>query len=246
MKRIIISLLCIAVIVCSAFSVVDAMGIDPLSVNLSNINVNLIKSSSPKEKIINVPKICQYPELPTGCESVSATMVLQHYGENVSATTFATQWLACSNEFYYGAEGLCGPDPNVVFAGNPTKSASYGCYAGPIVNAINNNSTKCRAKEISSKSVKDLCKKYIDDGHPVLVWATMDMVKSKEGDSWNLPNGKNFVWTSGEHCLVLVGYSDTDYYFNDPLTGGLVHYDKQTVEARFDELGNQAVVISQI
>lgn len=210
------------------------------------MSLSVFSGNSSTEKVINVPKICQYPELPTGCESVAATMALQHCGEDVSATTFATQWLTCSNEFYYGADGLCGPDPNVVFAGDPTTSASYGCYAGPIVNAINNNSTRCKAEEISAKSVKELCKKYIDNGQPVLVWATMNMVKSHDGDSWNLPNGKDFVWISGEHCLVLVGYDNDEYYFNDPLTGDMVKYNKRTVEKRFDELDNQSVVISQI
>lgn len=239
MKKILISTICILVIVASAFYVVDAAGINPCSNALSILDRN-----NSSKKMLSVTGICQYPELPTGCESVSATMVLQYYGEDVNAVEFATEWLNCSSDFYYGNDGLCGPDPNLVFAGDPTTSASYGCYAGPIVNAINNNSSMCKAKTVNASSVKELCDKYIDRGQPVLVWATLNMEKSHDGDCWSLSNGEEFTWTSGEHCLVLVGYDKDNYYFNDPLTGSVVQYGKRTVEKRFDELDNQAVVIS--
>jgi uncharacterized protein YvpB len=48
----------------------------------------------------------------------------------------------------------------------------------------------------------------------------------------------------GEHCLVLVGYDDNNYYFNDPYKNhGVIPYEKKLVNQRFLELGKQSVVI---
>ena len=167
------------------------------------------------KKIINVSAICQYPELPTGCESAAATMVLQYYGTNITAQEFASNWLSCSENFYKSNNELYGPDPNEVFVGNPFSENSYGCFASVIVKAVNENSTECKAQKITNKSLSQLCDEYINNNKPVLIWATMGMKESKSGKSWYLTNGERFTWTAGEHCMVLVGYSDEYYFLND-------------------------------
>lgn len=202
------------------------------------------KANATSDKFIDVPVICQYPELPTGCESVAATMVLQYYNENITAQNFASEWLECSDDFYSLNGREYGPDPNKAFAGNPFTKNSYGCFATPIVNAINRNSTNCTAQKLTGKSLEELCVEYIDRDAPVLIWATMSMKESYEGNSWYLEDGSLFTWIAGEHCLVLVGYSDDYYFLNDPMSGSTVAYRKNIVEKRFAELGNQAVYIS--
>ena len=194
------------------------------------------------EKIIKVPVICQHPTLPTGCEAVAATMVLQYYAVDITPDFFAENWLESSESFYYSGGELYGPDPNEVFAGNPFSKYSYGCYCMPIVKAINANSTDCTAKVIAG-TLEEFCKEYISVGKPILIWATMGMKESKTGRSWYLQNGSHFTWIAGEHCLVLVGYSKDYYYLNDPQTGNTVAYPKETVEKRYKELGSQAVYI---
>lgn len=211
-----------------------------------NYNKDYVKSYyNLTHKIISVPIICQYPDLPTGCEAVSATMVLQYYGVDITSTEFATNWLECSDEFYFDDSILYGPNPNEVFAGNPFSENSYGCYASPIVSAINENSTQCEAKQIKDETLESLCKKYIDNDKPMLIWATMGMKKSKKGQVWRLPNGNKFIWISGEHCLVLVGYNDDYYIFNDPQYEHIFYYKKEIAQKRFEELGEQAVLISK-
>ena len=197
-------------------------------------------------KKINVPTICQYPDLPTGCEAVAATMVLQYYGESITAADFASEWLRCSESFYTVNNQMYGPDPNEVFAGNPFSENSYGCFAGAVVNAINGNSTNCKAKSVNAKSVEWLCSEYIDKNRPVLIWATTGMKQSKNGRSWKFENGETFTWIASEHCLVLVGYNDEYYFLNDPQSGSTVAYQKDVVEKRFKELGFQAVYIYRI
>lgn len=198
------------------------------------------------EKLINVPAISQYTELPTGCESVAATMVLQYYGINITPGEFVISWLEYSENFYTSNGNLYGPDPNKVFAGNPFTNNSYGCFATPIVNAINRNSRDCTAQKITNRSLEQLCTEYIDKNKPLLIWATTSMKESYEGKSWCLDDGSVFTWITGEHCLVLVGYNDGYYFLNDPMSGSTVAYKKDIVEKRFAELGNQAIYISPI
>lgn len=195
------------------------------------------------EKILNVPELCQYPDLPTGCETVSATMVLRYYGVDITATDFADNWLECSEDFNKVNNKLYGPDPNEVFIGSPFDENSYGCYAPVIAKAVNNNSTDCKAKIITDKTLDELCTEFIDNDKPLLIWATMSMTESKIGASWYIEDDSNFTWVSGEHCLVLVGYNEEYYFLNDPMPGCTVAYEKSIVEKRFAELGNQAVYI---
>lgn len=196
------------------------------------------------ERALDVPALSQYPELPTGCEATAAAMVLQYCGEDISPTVFAAQWLMCDGNFLWQEGEVYGPDPNEVFVGDPFSEASYGCYATPIVDAINRNSVCCTARLMEGETLASLCKRYIDSGQPVLVWATMEMRVSKAGDTWILPSGDSFTWIAGEHCLVLVGYDDECYYFNDPRAGKTVAYEKTVSQQRFEELGSQAVLIT--
>lgn len=203
--------------------------------------VNVIPEAD--KKIIDVPNLCQYPELPTGCEATAAAMVLSFYGVNITAEEFAGVWLDCSNTFYTAGGALYGPDPNEVFAGDPFSESSYGCYASVIVKAVNGNSTECTALKITDKTLSELCNEYISKEKPLLIWATMSMKASKQGRKWRLSNGTEFNWIAGEHCLVLAGYGEDYYYFNDPQSGSTVAYQKDIAEKRFKELGSQAVYI---
>lgn len=209
----------------------------------SGENIFLQYENKTSQKFIRIPAICQYPGLPTGCESVAASMVLQYYGEDITAEEFAAVWLTCSDDFYTEGQREYGPDPKKVFVGNPFSKYSYGCYAGPIVTAVNEYSTKCRAKTIKNRSLEKLCQEYIDQDLPILIWATMGMEESEEGKSWYLVDNSLFTWKKGEHCLVLVGYDEEEYFLMDPQVGEMVSYKKEIVEMRYEEMGSQAVYI---
>lgn len=196
------------------------------------------------EKYIAVPKICQYPTLPTGCETTAAVMVLKYYGEKIGVKTFANKWLSKSSDFYTYNDVFYGPNPDETFVGDPFTAYGYGCYAPVITESINNNSKLCKAKTVYKAELEEFCEKYIDKGQPVLIWATMDMCIPKRGKKWILPNGEKFTWISGEHCLVLIGYDNHNYYFNDPLSGTVVDYAKEIVKERYKQLGEQAVIIT--
>ncbi len=202
-----------------------------------------IQPQNPIEKIIDVPTVSQFPELPACCEAVAATMVLQYYGEGVTPKQFAENWLEYSDKFYSSGNKKYGPNPNLVFVGNPFSKTAYGCYADPVINAINKNSAQCEAAIVKSASLEKICRKYIDANIPVLVWATTSMKPSGKGSSWYLSDNSEFTWISGEHCMVLVGYNEKFYYFNDPQSGSIVAYQKYVAEKRFEELGSRVVCI---
>ena len=46
------------------------------------------------------------------------------------------------------------------------------------------------------------------------------------------------------HCLLLVGYDATGYYFNDSLQGKNYRYSKSSVQTAYKAIGMQAVIIS--
>ena len=98
--------------------------------------------------------------------------------------------------------------------------------------------------EPDGQSVEDLCQDYVDQGVPVLLWATIDMEEPVPAnqyyleDTWEL-----FTWIYPLHCLLLTGEDEDYYYFNDPMVGKNVPYEKADVETAYEGIGEQAVVV---
>ena len=193
---------------------------------------------------IRVPYLSQ-DGYPTGCESAAAVMLLRFYGVPMDMDTFIDCHLDCGAITWTSA-GLTAPHPAEQFVGDPRSSAAYGCYAPVIVRALQSAlPSGRRAIDVSGQTLPELCRRYIDCGRPVLVWATMGMKPMYAGDSWKVASsGQKFTWPAREHCLVLTGYDRDNYYFNDPDgSAGEVSYARAVCEARFYELGRQAIVV---
>lgn len=205
------------------------------------------QSAIPDEPTVLLQSECisQHPHFPTGCESVSAVMALQYLGETVSTEDFIARYLPMSRDFYYQNGRLNGPDPNEHFLGDPRKKNSYGCFAPAIEKALTQYfGSDDRVVNTTGKSLPDLCRQYINHGMPVIIWASIRMEPIKAGTVWFLPNGEKFIWPSGEHCVLLIGYSDTHYYVNDPYEGETCAYEKTIVEQRYNEMNRQSIVIT--
>ena len=209
-----------------------------------------IMSSS--KKIANVPLIGQQ-KLPTGCETCSAVMLLNYYGYNISETSFADKYLI-KRPLGYGEYGLEGPDPNCAFIGSPYTTNSFGAYAPVMAKSMNSYLAKksYKAVSVSGKSLEYLAGKYIAQGQPVMVWATIYMTASYKTTTWRVNYtdenaryklGSSYTWLANEHCLLLTGYDSSYYYFNDPWTNSRIAYSKSIVNTRYNELGKQAVVM---
>ena len=198
---------------------------------------------------LDVPYINQRAKYPTGCESVSAVMVMRYWGMNISPEYFINNLLAKGSVPVRDSNGTYfGDDPRKVFLGNPYSELGWGCYAPVIVNAINKyiDHDKFTVGAVYGLSPDALCERYIDKGIPVLFWATADMEKAENGKTWFI-NGtsETFTWKRPMHCLVLVGYNDSGYFFNDPLQSKNFYYSKSSVTAAYNALGRQAVILQK-
>lgn len=216
---------------------------------------------SPMTKI-EVPYISQKGTYPTGCESVSAVMLLQYLGYEISVDQFIHHYLDC-REFSLRGGQLYGPDPRKYFCGSPYNEDDFGCYAPVICSALNRIFTKTHGPIGGSYATFDrshvavdetgtpmdvLIERYIKKDMPVIFWACIDMKEPITGPSWKLyDTGETFTWISNEHCMLLVGYDEEGYYFNDPYEGhGVIRYPKETVMARHEAQYGMAVGVREI
>ena len=199
---------------------------------------------SGQKVLSDVPIIAQRPTFPTGCESVSAVIALQYAGVDISVADFVDKYLDKSSKFYNENGKRYGPDPYKVFVGSPRTTASYGCMAPVIKNAINKIiGSDLTVEDKTGYSLPMLCKEYIDKGTPCIVWASIGMLATYKSASWTLEDGSTYYFPANEHCLVLIGYSRTHYYFSDPYRGAHVKYSRSISEKRYAELGRQALVL---
>ena len=170
--------------------------------------------------VIDVPYLDQSVRYPTGCESVSAVMLLRYLGYEMSVDEFIEQYLD-RQEFELREGELYGPDPTKYFCGSPYDEESFGCYAPVITQAL---------------------KKAIGEMYEVL-----DLTGTETGPQWKLKDsGEVFTWISNEHCMLLVGYDEEGYYFNDPYeNNGVIRYPKEIVEDRYKAQHMQAVAVKK-
>ena len=206
-------------------------------------------TSSKTVLMLDVPYLSQKGILPNGCEAVSAVMLLHHLGDSIAPLDFVDRYLDCEPTWKDG-DTRYGPDPAKAYAGTPkTNGAAIGCFFPVIVRALNRALEEYAPAQYQAASLTGLplreLETYIDRGIPVAVWATIGMVEVPFYYEWISPeDGKTYRYPAREHCLVLVGYDDDRYYFNDPYnSNGLVSYHKTTVEKRYETLGRQAVAI---
>ena len=83
---------------------------------------------------------------------------------------------------------------------------------------------------------------------PVVFWACIKMREPITGPQWKLyGSGETFTWISNEHCMLLVGYDEDGYYFNDPYeNNGVVLYPRDITKQRHDAQYNMAVGVKRI
>lgn len=181
----------------------------------------------------------------TGCELVSGAMLMQYYGIDCTPQQIYQEIAKVSAPV--GADGI-GYSPQAYFIGQPERPDGYGCYAIPLMNAMNTvlQQEEWNAVNISGTDLEDIVNTYLEKDVPIVIWATIRMSEPKQGNQWTLEDGSQFQWIAGEHCLVLVGADEHYYYFNDPdCEGEVVGYERSVVEQRYEQLGRQALILSR-
>lgn len=194
--------------------------------------------------ITSVPFISQSGSYPTGCEVVAATMVLQYYGYPYTVDQMIDGYLDIGS-YTFESGRLVADDPNEMFIGNPRATQTFGCYAPVIARMMNKVLSGQTAYVMYDMSLEDISMNFIDKDIPVLVWVTINMREPAKTTPMTIRGtGRTMDWIDGEHCMVLVGHDEDNYYFNDPYQSyGKVSYPKEVAEQRYALLGSQAVVI---
>lgn len=196
------------------------------------------------DRIIDVPYLDQSKAAPTGCESVTAVMLLRYLGVDIGIDEFIDNYL--DKEAFELRDGLLfGADPRRAFAGDPYDPEAMGCYAPVIKKALERIiGERFEVVDETGREIDGLFETYIiGEGLPVVLWATIDLRPSIEGPVWKLRDtGEDFVWRSNEHCFLLVGSDGSDYVINDPWNNnGVMRYDKELVRRRHREQYMQAL-----
>ncbi len=188
---------------------------------------------------IDVKCIFQEPELPTGCEVTSLTMLLNYLGFDISKTELAADYLPMD---YGGRVGF-----DRAFIGNPEWYGGYGCFS-PVIETTANRylsekNADFRAVDIAGTEFEELYR-YICMDMPVVVWCSMDLVSLNYRFAFTDSTGNDIYWYENEHCVLLCGY-DTEngtVTVDDPLNGR-VQYSTARFKEIYNELGRQAVII---
>lgn len=189
---------------------------------------------------------------PTGCESACAVMALRYAGIAVDMREFIENYLAMEPVEWEVQKGkkkvLVGPDPEKAFAGNPSTEQGYGCelpviYEG-VSRLLKDQKSGVAAVDLSGQELSRIVKEYIDRKTPLLVWVTNRMEPLSEGTRWYIKEQeKEFVWPKGEHCILILGYDEENYYYHDPVYGEYLSETREKVEKAYGYMGQQAMII---
>ena len=199
-------------------------------------------------KRIEVPYIDQSVKYPTGCESVSAVMLLRYLGYDISVENFIDRYLECRPMENCHGE-LYGPDPYQYFCGSPYDPESFGCYPPVLIRALGKAAgDRFEFIDETGTSMDELLRNYIDRDMPVIFWACINMRQEITGPVWKLTGtGEEFTWISNEHCMLLTGYDEEGYWFNDPYdNNGVIKYPSELVLKRHKAQREMAIGIRKI
>ena len=196
--------------------------------------------------IENVPHYTQFKSYKTACESLASCALLRYYGIDMNPDLFLDGYLPVADYPTTGDDGeLHAESPWNYFIGDPMRQDAFGCYNSAIARAFDKIKPGL-GLALRNKTLDTLCKTYIDQGEPVVIWATMHMSPAKETFTWIMPDGKDYTFISPEHALLLIGYDEKNYYFSDSLAGeDVCAYKREAVEKAYDALFKQALVIDQ-
>lgn len=167
----------------------------------------------PKSHQITVPVIYQEPELPTGSEITSLTMLLNYLG-------FETDKVTLSDNFMPRAE-RGDATFSQAFIGDPKTSDGLGCFAPVIVETaqkyLNSQGSSRTVKSLNADSFDDVLLRVASD-YPVLVWINSNLELCQEEYCFTLygTGGASTTTKTESTSTVVLGTSSQE--FNEPTT----------------------------
>ena len=199
------------------------------------------KEEEKKKNTYQIPNIVtfnQYPNYPTGCESVALYILLKYYNINVRVDDIINN-LDKGDFPYKEGSTLYGGNPEVEFVGNPKSKAGYGTYESSIAKVA--NIYKAGIINSTGESLDNLLK-IVKQNKPVVVWTSMYLALPYISNSWIYKKtGETISWKANEHAVVLIGYTDKSVIISDPIGGTIKYQDKNTFENRYNYYGKRSL-----
>jgi uncharacterized protein YvpB len=197
-----------------------------------------------RQALIDAPIIRQLPELPSGCELTSLTMLLQYYGVNKSKMELLPEMLRDQTPIRWNSDGSIAywGNPSSGFVGDITGNRKgFGIYHEALFPLLKKYVPT--AVDLTRKPFSELEEQLLK-GIPVVVWTTINYQVPDKWVMWDTPIGP-IQTTFMEHAVLLVGFDDQHVYVNDPLSGKSKHkLDKAQFLTTWDAMGRQAISYS--
>lgn len=210
---------------------------------LNNQHKVLLKKKEEEKKkntyqIPNVIRFNQYPNYPTGCESISLYILLKYYNIDVEVDDIINN--LDKGDLPYQEENIIyGGNPEIEFIGDPKTEAGYGTYELSIAKVA--NMYKAGIINSTGESLDNLLK-IVKQNKPVIVWTSMYLAPPYISNSWIYKKtGETISWKANEHAVVLIGYTDKSVIISDPIGGTIKYQDKNTFENRYNYYGKRSL-----
>lgn len=188
--------------------------------------------------ITGVPTINQYPDYPTGCESVALTILLKYYGVSVTPDDIINKLE--KGKAPYTKNGVTyGGNPDLEFIGDPRTQNSYGVFDKPIAKVA--GIYKPGIINATGSSFEEILK-IVKSGRPVLAWTSIGLSTPYISTSWIYePTGETIYWKSGEHAVVIIGYTTDKIIISDPIGGKIKYQSLSLFRERYNYFGKKAL-----
>jgi len=194
---------------------------------------------------ISAPAIRQFPELPSGCEVTSLTMLLNFYGIDINKVQLAEQMPKDETPIEWDKNGEISywGNPNIGFVGEVTnKGKGFGIYHGPLLELMKEYIPT--GIDLTGEPWEEI-ERHVSTGIPVIVWTTVNFKTALKWVVWDSPLGP-IRTTFSEHAVLLVGYDDDYVYVNDPWNGKEnLRVDKKIFLKTWEVMGKQAITYTE-
>jgi uncharacterized protein YvpB len=196
-------------------------------------------------------------QMPLDCEATSLTLALASVGIHTTQQYVQEHFPTDTRAPILGADGLPAEwgDPYKDFIGhvmgsepgsNPhwTAYAGWGAYAPVVARAAESLGVPV-APQLTGWNPQALYA-AVEDGHPVLVWTTVDY-STQTARTWTAWDGQKVPWTESGHVVVLMGVDTSagTLEFSDPLTGSYNGTTMAQFARTFTIYGSMAIVIER-
>lgn len=180
----------------------------------------------------------QFPNYPTGCESIALKILLEYNGIYTSGDEIIDR-LKKGQLPYKIEDEMYGGNPEIEFIGDPRNDYSYGVYNTPIAEVASTFKGNIQNREgMELEEILNL----INENRPVMVWTTINNLPSRISSIWIYrPTGEKIYWKENEHAVVIIGYNDEQVIVSDPYTGRITRYNRQTFKENYNYMGKRAV-----